>query len=99
MKMENQFWFLEYDNTNRYDGDYEDYREYKYNKELHYDHNKKKWVKLEEYTGSWFPATFPCHSYKAAKRHLRKHNEIPIGTKFRLVNEFVGFDRFLTKKK
>lgn len=97
MKMENQFWFLEYDNTNRYDGDYADYLEYKYNKELHYDHNKKKWVKIEEYTGSWFPATFPCCSYRAAKRHLRKHNEIPKGTKFRLCSKFIGFDRYLIK--
>ena len=97
MKMENQFWFLEYDNTNKYNGGCEDYHEYKYNKELHYDHNKKKWVKIEEYTGSWFPATFPCRSYRAAKRHLRKHNEIPKGTKFRLCNKFVGFDRYLIK--
>lgn len=98
MKMENQFWFLEYDKSNRYDGGYEDYREYKHNKELHYDHNKKKWVKEAEYTGHCYPATFPCHSYRAAKKHLKKHNEIPKGTKFRLCSKFVGFDRYLIKR-
>ncbi|MBU5333589.1 hypothetical protein KQI61_15425 [Anaerocolumna aminovalerica] len=64
---------------------------------LYYDHNKKKWVSKEEYTGCWYPATFPCHSYRAAKRHLYKHDEIPKGMKFRLCNRYVGFDRFLVK--
>ena len=91
MKMENQFWFLEYDESN--DESYEEFRE----KELYYDPNKKKWVNRKEYTGYWHPATFPCRSYRAAKRHLRKHNEIPKGTKFRLCSKFVGFDRYLIK--
>ena len=98
MKMENQFWFLEYDYGNERAESLEDYLEYKHNIELHYDHNKKKWVTEKEYTGSWYPATFPCRSYRAAKRHLRKHNEIPQGTKFRLCSKFVGFDRYLIKK-
>lgn len=97
MKMENQFWFLEYDKSNRCDDDYDNYLEYKYNKELHYDHNKNKWVKRKEYTGSCYPSVFHCCSYRAAKRHLRKHNEIPKGTRFRLCSSFVGFDRYLTK--
>lgn len=99
MKMENQFWHLEYDDIDfdRYYIDDEYWKECK-KKELHYDHDKKKWVCIEEYTGSWFPATFPYRSYKAAKMHLRKHDEIPKGTKFRLCNKFVGFDRYLIKK-
>lgn len=89
MKMENQFWYLEHE--------YEDRRN-----QLYYCHETKKWLTSEdEYMnngGSWFPATFPCRSYRAAKRHLRKHNEIPSGAKFRLVSRFIGFDRYLVKK-
>ena len=85
MKMENQFWFLEC-RENRG----EDF-------ELNYDSTKKKWVVKKDYTDYWWPGTYPCRSYRAAKRHLRKHNEIPKGTKFVLVNEFVGFDRVLMK--
>lgn len=65
---------------------------------LYYDHDKKMWVNKEEYTGCWYPATYPCHSYKAAKRHLRNHDEIPKGMKFILVSWFCGFDRYLVKK-
>lgn len=65
---------------------------------LYYDLSKKKWVSKEEYTGSSYPAVFPCRSYNAAKRHLRKHNEIPSGISFILVNCYVGFDRKLVKR-
>lgn len=92
MKIENQFWCLEYDRNNN-----ESYDE-SVSKELYYDLDKKKWVNRKEYTGYWYPATFPCHSYRAAKRHLRKHDEIPKGTRFRLCSKFIGFDRYLTKK-
>ena len=88
MKMENQFWFLE-------EVSWKD--NYNHKNRLFYDFNKKLWVKEDEYTGNWYPSTFPCRSYRAAKRHLRKHNEIPKGTKFRLCSRFAGFDRFLTK--
>ena len=83
--MENKFWFLEQEFDRKED-------------KLYYDPDKKKWVKREEYTGNWWPATFRCRSYKAAIRHLKKHNEIPKGTRFRLVSKFVGFDRWITKK-
>lgn len=65
---------------------------------LHYDVSKKKWVGKKEYTGSTYPGVFPCHSYKAAKRHLRKHNEIPIGINFILISNYIGFDRKLVKR-
>jgi arylamine N-acetyltransferase len=65
---------------------------------LYYDHNQKRWVSKDKYTGCWYPATFPCRSYSAAKRHLRTHDEIPKGMKFILVNRFIGFDRYLVKK-
>ena len=38
------------------------------------------------------------HSLRAAKRHLRKHSEIPKGTVFRLISQYVGFDIYLIKK-
>jgi hypothetical protein len=85
-KFENQFWFLEYvmEDDN-------------YDQCLYYDFTKKKWVRRKELTISWDPTEFPCRSYRAAKRHLRKHDEIPKGTKFRLVSPFVGYDRYLIK--
>lgn len=65
---------------------------------LYYDLDKKKWVHREEYTGYSYPAIFPCRSYKAAIRHLKKHNEIPVGTKFQLISWIVGQDRYLIKR-
>lgn len=89
MKMENQFWFLE-------EVSWED--DFNVEERLFYDPSKKLWVKRDEYTGNWIPATCPCRSYRAAKRHLRKHDEIPKGTKFRLCSSLIGnFDRYLTK--
>lgn len=88
MKMENQFWVLEHDYYDKED-------------ELYYCHKTKKWVTKEKYIfngGKWLPSGFPCKSYRAARRHLRKHHEIPVGTKFRLVSKFIGFDRYLVKK-
>ena len=96
IRMENQFWFLEYDVESNMEG--HDFKTFIREVELYYDKNKKLWVNRDEYTGNWYPATFPCHSYRAAKRHLRKHNEIPKGTRFRLASRFVGFDRYLVKK-
>ena len=74
------------------------YKAFRYDVELHYDMSKKQWVHLNEYTGSWYPATYPCRSLKAAKRHLKKHDEIPKGSKFRFVSKYVGCDIYLTKK-
>lgn len=69
-----------------------------FHNELYYDLTKKKWVSYKEYTGDWYPASFPCRSLKAAKRHLRKHNEIPRGTRFVLVSRYIGYNIYLTKK-
>lgn len=66
-------------------------------KNYFYDLSKKQWVSREEYTGSIYPATFPCRSYHAACRHIKEHAEIPTKTKFILVNKNVGFDRVLIK--
>lgn len=83
MKHENQFWFLTSDSP-----------------DLLYDSTKKQWVseRKYKYSGSPWWGDFPCHSFRAAKRHLRKHNEIPKGTEFRLVGKFVGCDRYLIKR-
>lgn len=56
------------------------------------------YIHRAEYTNNWYPADFPCYSYKAAIRHLRKHDEIPKGTRFLLVSRFVGCDRVLIKR-
>lgn len=90
-----QFWWLEYDDSNRrQDEKYVDFNK----RELFYDPNKKRWVGRAEYTGSCYPAVFVCHSYKAALRHIRKHPEIPKGAIMRLVSAFVGCDRYIIKK-
>lgn len=34
---------------------------------------------------------------KAAKAHIRRHNEIPKGTRFLVVNRYEGLDQYLTK--
>lgn len=65
---------------------------------LYYDLSKKKWVSKDQYTGNLYPAVFPCRSYHAAKRHLKNHNEIPIGTSFILISNYIGFDRKLVKR-
>ncbi len=96
MKMENQFWELLYDWESQCKGMSQ--KEFRHNVELHYDDKKKKWVHRSEYTGNIWPSGFPCRSYRTAKRHLRNHDEIPIGTRFRLVGKFVGCDRYSTKK-
>ena len=81
MKLNNQFWWLVA--VDRMG--------------LQYDDRLQEWKPYGEYNGRYYPGSFTCKSYKAAVRHLRKHNEIPKGTKFRLVSRFVGCDRYLTK--
>lgn len=87
MKMNNQFYFLKYDTSSCNLGE-----------ELYYDENKKKWVTEKDFTGDIYPAAYSCRSYKAAKRHLRKHIEIPTGTRFRLISKWIGYDRYLTRR-
>lgn len=65
------------------------------------DRRDGKWKPLEvchEGDGSQYGDFVGMRSYKAAKRHLRKHDEIPVGTKFLLSSRWVGFDRVLVKK-
>lgn len=92
------FWCLEYDCCSETNFKGYDYKTFKTKIELYYDPNKKKWVKRDEFTGCWYPASYSCHSLKAAKRHLKKHDEIPKGTKFRLVSRYIGCDIWLVKK-
>ena len=75
------------------------YKDFRNKVELFYDYNNKKWVHRKEYKGKWYPADFPCRSIKAAKRHLRKHNEIPKGTRFLLVCRYVGQKDIVLYKK
>lgn len=57
MKRNSQFWHLKF--ADDYDKSKETFREYRCDHELYYDHDKKMWVHRAEYTGSWYPATFP----------------------------------------
>ena len=96
MKRNSGFWFLEYD-IEQIPDDVVDPYEF-FQMELCYDMFKKMWVPRPEYSGAWYPGWFPCRSYRAAKRHLRKHDEIPKGARFVLVSKYVGCDRVLIKK-
>ena len=91
------FRFLKYDFDANYTDDI-DFKTFRTEVELYYDVYKKRWANRNEYTGSRYPACFPCRSLKAAKRHLRKHDEIPKGIKFRLVSSYIGCDLYLIKK-
>ncbi len=64
-----------------------------------YDPRQRKWVDEKDVTFPGLNAGLGliCKSVKAAKRHLRRHDEIPKGTKFILESRFMGFDRVLTK--
>lgn len=87
MKMNNQFIGIEqvYD-----DQDFEDW--------LWYEYGTKTWKPVKD-CDDWYSNNYHgIHSFKAARRHLRKHEEIPKGTLFRLVSRFVGYDRILVKK-
>ena len=75
--------------------------------QVYEDQDFEDWLWHESGTNLWKPVKNCCgwhsnihgvHSFKAARRHLRKHNEIPKGTKFLLVSRFVGYDRILVKK-
>lgn len=101
------FYGLEYSDENRLifnnnhkdiDDSLELYKMYKYSYSLYYDYHKKQWVHYLDYTGSIFPAIVPVRSLKAAKKHLKRHNEIPKGAVFCLVSKYIGHDRKLIKK-
>ena len=58
-----------------------------------------KWTKLDDIvrTLSFSSHKHGVHSVRAAVRHIKKHDEIPKGTKFRLSGFFVGCDVVITK--
>ena len=53
---------------------------------------------MNQRPGLRYSSDYSIRSFKAARRHIRKHDEIPKGTKFKLVSRFVGYDRILVKK-
>ena len=65
--------------------------------DLWFDERDKKWKPIDECTGSYSNYA-DVRSYKAAKRHLKKHSEIPAGTKFFLSSMYVGCDRVMVKR-
>lgn len=38
-------------------------------------------------------------TFKAVKAHIRRHSEIPKGVNFRVVNKYIGFDRYISKNR
>lgn len=86
MKMNNQFIGIE-----------QVYKDQPFDDWLWHECESKTWKPTKDCHG-WHSNIYGIHSFKAARRHLRKHNEIPKGTRFRLVSRFVGYDRILVKK-
>ena len=78
------FLFLEYD---------VDYNKNKFGISLSFDDEQNQWVPENKSLSN----DIFCHSLRAAKAHLRRHNEIPKGTRFKLVSRFYNFDIYLTK--
>lgn len=82
------FWWLE-----------AQYRKNEYEQELeflYYDRKLKLWMfnPVNNYDYS-----IPCCSLKAALRHIKKHDEIPKGWTFRLVNSYADGDDYIITKK
>lgn len=63
---------------------------------------KKKWANWKEIVKDkdygYYCSTYHVNTLRAAIAHLKRHNEIPKGTKFRLISQYIGKDRILTKK-
>lgn len=79
------FWFLEPMGEDLY--------------KLRYNSTKQQWEYNSHlnFSQDEICSGISCHSLKAALRHIKKHDEIPKGIKFRLVSVFVGVDIILTK--
>lgn len=69
------------------------------NPELVYDLQDNIWknINMCKNPCSPFSPDNGIKTYKAAIRHIRKHNEIPEGTKFKVLSMYVGLDRYITK--
>ena len=61
------------------------------------DHVWKTKKECGEGTHPYSPCSDDISTFKAAAAHIRRHDEIPKGTRFKVVNRFVGYDRFVTK--
>ena len=67
---------------------------------LWWNETLKKWGTIEEFKETH--TNYGTHmeritSVKAALRHIRKHDELPKGTKVRLCSNFVGCDVIIIK--
>ena len=68
--------------------------------DLWWNETKKKWgtfTEFKETHDSYGTHKENVTSLKAAMRHIRKHDELPKGTKVRLCSNFVGCDVIITK--
>lgn len=68
---------------------------------LWWSHVRKRWETYEQYekAGKGGCSTHaPCRTFKAFKRHLRKHPELSASDKVVLVNRYVGYNIFACAK-
>ena len=68
---------------------------------LFYNETKHKWVGRDEYLNNeedFISSVCFIRTYKAAKAHIKRHDEIPKGARFRVVSSFVNCDRYITKR-
>lgn len=70
---------------------------------LYYCDECKIWFPMEKFNTLGCRSASSCycrvHSVKAACRHIRKHSELPPGSRFRLISNFVNMDVYITKSK
>ena len=67
---------------------------------LWWNDNFKKWGTFEEFMNtktSYGTCLHNICSVRAAKRHIRKHDEITKGTRFTLISNFVSCNVIITK--
>lgn len=69
------------------------------NFKLRYDYNLDRWVNKTELTQPYRSGTFHCKTKFAAKRHLKKHDEILPGARFRLISKREGIPDLILVKE
>jgi len=60
--------------------------------DLWWSYEHKKWLPMAEYGNKGASSTVHCNSFKAFKRHLRRHPELQTGETITLASKFGGYD-------
>lgn len=64
---------------------------------LYWSNNDKKWVDSNGYCGKISSHNTDIKNLKQAIRHIKRHDEIPKGTRMVLESRFKGFDIVIIK--